>query len=104
RQPGRPPPRGRDRGLVGARHRRDERANIVERQGSGSLVHEGAFAVAAVVASRRLLGRLATFWQCGAMSASVPRPRFHIALAQALRFYSRLSVPRLAEETLEGGA
>jgi adenosylcobinamide-GDP ribazoletransferase len=38
------------------------------------------------------------------MSASVPRPRFHIALAQALRFYSRLPVPRLAEETLEGGA
>ena len=91
RQHGVARPHGRDRGLVGARHRGDERANIVERQGSGFLVHEGAFAVAAVVALNRLLGRLATFWQCGAMSASVPRPRFRVTLAQALRFYSRLA-------------
>jgi adenosylcobinamide-GDP ribazoletransferase len=103
RQHGVARPHGGDRGLVGARHRGDERANIVERQGSGFLVHEGAFAVAAVVALNRLLGRLATFWQCGAMSASVPRPRFRVTLAQALRFYSRLPVPRLPDETLAEG-
>lgn len=55
-----------------------------------------------------LLGGLAAVWQCGAMSLSVPRPRFLIALAQALRFYSRLPVPRFPEqereERLAGGA
>ena len=36
------------------------------------------------------------------MSLSAPRPRFVVALAQALRFYSRLPVPRLSEEARSG--
>jgi adenosylcobinamide-GDP ribazoletransferase len=35
------------------------------------------------------------------MSLFTQRPRFVVALAQALRFYSRLPVPRLPEERLE---
>lgn len=38
------------------------------------------------------------------MNLSQPPPRFVFALAQALRFYSRLPVPRLPEETPPGGA
>jgi adenosylcobinamide-GDP ribazoletransferase len=38
------------------------------------------------------------------MSLSAPSSRFIIALAQALRFYSRLPIPRLPEERLVAGA
>jgi len=43
-------------------------------------------------------GRPPRIWQCGAMSGRTGAQGFLVALARAVRFYSRLPVPRLAAE------